>query len=125
MDLDIQDSESFIMGLAFDNDTQTFWVANNFNNNLMNVDMNGQTLSTVNFSPDSAPEGYQISGLAFDDVNNTLWVNYADFMSGPSNGIIYEVSMGSVVPEPISSVLFVTGGAALGLRRWKYFKKTG
>ena len=125
MNLGIQGNESFIMGLAFDSDTQTFWVSNNFNNNLMNVDMNGQTLSTVNFSPGSAPAGYNISGLAFDDVSNTLWVNYADFMSGPSNGIIYEVSMGSVAPEPVSSVLFVIGGTTLGLRRWKYFKKTG
>ena len=115
------------MGLAFDSDTDTIWLAENYSNTLFNVALDGTLVSSTVFTPALAPDGYRVTGLAFDNDNDTLWVNYADFSAGfppLDNSIMYEVSMTSVVPEPISSTLIIVGGATLGFRRFWKKKRT-
>ncbi|MHC4638868.1 MAG: NHL repeat-containing protein, partial [Planctomycetota bacterium] len=93
-----------IMGLAFDEGTQTLWVSvveDRWNppatNWLLNVALDGTVLSTEEFDPDPALDGYEIGGLAFDNNSGTLWANYSYFDRPPTfdDTYIYQLN-----PEP-------------------------
>ncbi len=98
-----------IMGLAFDNNTETLWVSvveDRWNppaqNWLLNVALDGTVLSTEEFDPDPALNGYELGGLAFDNNSGTLWANYSLFDRPPTwdDAYIYKLS-----PEPSGPVI--------------------
>jgi hypothetical protein len=90
-----------IMGMAFDNYTETLWVSvveDRWNppaqNWLLSVALDGTVLSTEEFDPDPALDGYELGGLAFDNNSGTLWANYSLFDRPPTSDdtYIYELS---------------------------------
>ncbi|MBI5055411.1 MAG: hypothetical protein HZB61_02155 [Nitrospirae bacterium] len=78
-------------------------------------DANGNLLDTFNISGSVQGEAFLLS-ITRPDYD----ISRVEF-SGASKRVTFDNFSVNVAPEPVSSILFMTGGAILGVRR--YFKK--
>ena len=77
-------SETSVLGLGYDEYTDTLWIGGNITNTVFNTDKTGTLLSSFNFSVFDATES-QVSGIGVDSDEN-LW------MSGRTNDKLYKTT---------------------------------
>ncbi|MBI4847321.1 MAG: hypothetical protein HY808_01905 [Nitrospirae bacterium] len=82
-------------------------------------DTNGNLLDTINISGSVQGEASLLSIMRPDhDISRVEF-------SGANKRVTFDNFSVNVAPEPVSSILFITGGAVLGVRRYFKKKKSG